>query len=164
MVALLTNSQGWLHWVLRNGLIMIASVYDCSKGSDYTFSLSTWKVTTWHRIVGFLRNCGTWIELGPWWVATVEVTRVQAGFVVADSGWIRISECGIPVRKQPYFHDILLLYDSATLLAVNKAVLWAELHFQQSVCTAFIVNCSNCKWESIWIHKWEIQHVERTVR
>jgi hypothetical protein len=42
----------------------------------------------WHRIVSVLKNLadhGWRIELGPWWVATVEVPWVQNEFV-ADSG------------------------------------------------------------------------------
>jgi len=45
-------------------------------------------VTVWHRIVGVLMNLagfGQRIELGPWFMATVEVTWVQTEFV-ADSG------------------------------------------------------------------------------
>jgi hypothetical protein len=45
-------------------------------------------VTAWHRIVSVLKNLaglGRMIELGPLWVATVEVTWVQTEFV-AESG------------------------------------------------------------------------------
>ena len=47
-------------------------------------------VTAWHRIVGVLKNLaefGQRIELGPWGVATVEVTWVRTEFV-GDSGYI----------------------------------------------------------------------------
>jgi len=67
-------------------------------------------VTAWHRIVGVLKNLarlGRRIELEPWRVATVAGTWVQTEFV-ADSGYIGISECGIPVGRTPYFPDILL--------------------------------------------------------
>jgi hypothetical protein len=54
----------------------------------YASSLSIWVVTEWHRIVGVLKILAELerrIELGPWWVARVEVTWVQTEFV-ADSG------------------------------------------------------------------------------
>jgi len=69
-------------------------------------SSSIWVVTVWHRIVSVWTNLaefGRRIELGPWWVATVEVTWVQTEFD-ADSGYIWISECGIPVGRTPYSH------------------------------------------------------------
>jgi hypothetical protein len=40
-------------------------------------------------------------------VATVEVSWVRTK-IVADSGQIGISECGIPVRRTPYFDDVPL--------------------------------------------------------
>jgi len=54
----------------------------------YASSLSTSVVTAWHTIVRVLMNLaglGCRIELGPWHVATAEVTWVHTEFV-ADSG------------------------------------------------------------------------------
>ena len=54
----------------------------------YASSLSTSVVTVWHTIVRVLMNLaglGWSIELGPWRVATAEVTWVQTE-CVADSG------------------------------------------------------------------------------
>ena len=87
----------------------------------YVSSLSIWVVTVWHRIVGVLKNLaefGRRIELGPWWVATVEVTWAQTEFV-ADSGYIWISECGIPVGRTAYFHDT-----SVVLWCCSKVSSW----------------------------------------
>jgi len=54
----------------------------------YAASSSISVVTAWHKIVSMLKilaELGWMIELGPWCVATVEVTWVQTEFV-ADSG------------------------------------------------------------------------------
>jgi len=89
MVVSLTNSQGRAYGIVRNGLIMIAPAYDSANGtSQSASSLSIWVVTAWHRNVGELKNVagfGRRIELGPWWMAPVEVPWVQTEFV-ADSG------------------------------------------------------------------------------
>jgi len=102
------RSWGPLHMTLP----MVVHCASCS---------SIWAVTAWHRIVGVLKNRAEprWrIELGPCWVATLEVGWVQTE-VVADSGWIWISEWGIPVGWTHYDHEILLFQDSAAKLAVN---------------------------------------------
>jgi len=100
------REMGWLWSPLHMTL---------SKVVHYASSSSIWVVTTWHRIVCVLKNLaelGQWIELGSWWVATVEGTMVQTE-CVADSALIWISECSIPVMDTPFsWYSVVLGYCS----------------------------------------------------
>jgi hypothetical protein len=71
-------------------------------------------------------------------VAKVEVSQVRTE-IVADSAYIYISECAIPVGMTLHSPNDLLVQDSGTKLAVDWAISHAGIHFQCSKSAAVTI-------------------------